>query len=243
MTDLSRMAGAQHARIGILHEVIDVSQRRKVPAQISPQRRFMRLHFLEKPTDVFWILGAHVKGCEAAPHASAGNGGVVERIVRNLGPRHDTMTPPLPVNEIIRTCLRPRKPASAFTRLSKWTSRTAGRPTTFILAVSVIAAWGISGVLFNFSDTWQLVINTGTTIVTFLMVFLIQATQNRDSEAIHVKLDELIRALKGAENTLLDLEDMDEEQLNAIRSNYTKLAAKARKTGLGKSKSGASAAK
>jgi low affinity Fe/Cu permease len=132
------------------------------------------------------------------------------------------------VNEILRNCLHPPKPASAFTRFSKWTSRAAGRPTAFILAAFVVAMWAITGPIFNFSDTWQLVINTSTTIVTFLMVFLIQATQNRDSEAIHVKLDELIRAMKGAHNTLLDLEELDEEQLNAIRSSYTKLAAEAR---------------
>jgi low affinity Fe/Cu permease len=120
------------------------------------------------------------------------------------------------------------KPAPRFTRFAKWTARTAGRPPTFILAVLVIIAWAISGPVFHFSDTWQLVINTGTTIVTFLMVFLIQNTQNRDSEAIHVKLDELIRTIEGAHNALLDLEDLDENELVKIRSHYAKIASQAR---------------
>jgi low affinity Fe/Cu permease len=120
------------------------------------------------------------------------------------------------------------KPAPRFTRFAKWTARTVGRPPTFILAVLVILAWAISGPIFHYSDTWQLVINTGTTIVTFLMVFLIQNTQNRDSEAIHVKLDELIRTIEGAHNVLLDLEDLDENELVKIRSNYAKIALQAR---------------
>jgi low affinity Fe/Cu permease len=104
----------------------------------------------------------------------------------------------------------------------------SGRPVTFALAVVVIVVWAITGPIFGFSDTWQLVINTGTTIVTFLMVFLIQNTQNRDTEALQVKLDELIRSLEGAHNALLDLEDLDDEQLDAIRANYERLAATAR---------------
>jgi low affinity Fe/Cu permease len=117
-----------------------------------------------------------------------------------------------------------------FTRFAKWASRAAGRPTTFALAVIVLLAWAISGPFFGFSDTWQLIINTGTTIITFLMVFLIQNTQNRDSEALHVKLDELIRANKGAQNALLDLEELEEEELDQIRDDYEKLAEKARQT-------------
>lgn len=96
-------------------------------------------------------------------------------------------------------------------------------------AVSVVIVWAIVGPIFGFSDTWQLVINTGTTIVTFLMVFLIQNTQNRDSEALQIKLDELIRSIEGAHNALLDLEELDEKQLEQIRKNYTKLAASARR--------------
>ena len=103
-----------------------------------------------------------------------------------------------------------------------------GRPRVFVIAVGVIAAWILTGPLFGFSDTWQLVINTGTTIITVLMVFLIQNTQNRDTEAIQVKLDELIRATKGAHNALLDLEELEEETLDAFRTKYQALASAAR---------------
>jgi len=98
----------------------------------------------------------------------------------------------------------------------------------FVVAVGIIAVWLISGPLFGFSDTWQLVINTGTTIVTFLMVFLIQSTQNRDTEAMQVKLDELIRATRGAHNALLDLEELDDDSLDAFKARYEALAAAAR---------------
>jgi low affinity Fe/Cu permease len=116
-----------------------------------------------------------------------------------------------------------------FTHFAKWAARATGRPVTFVIAVIAILAWAITGPIFGFSDTWQLVVNTGTTIVTFLVVFLIQNTQNRDTEALQVKLDELIRAIEGAHNALLDLEELDEEQLDRIRANYEKLAEKARK--------------
>jgi low affinity Fe/Cu permease len=99
---------------------------------------------------------------------------------------------------------------------------------TFIGAVLIIIAWAITGPIFGFSDTWQLVINTGTTIITFLMVFLIQSTQNRDSEAMQVKLDELIHVMKGAQNALLDLEELEEEELDRIREGYQKIAEHAR---------------
>ncbi len=118
--------------------------------------------------------------------------------------------------------------SSLFTRFAKWTARITGRPITFALAVLLLIVWGISGPIFGFSDTWQLVINTTTTIVTFLMVFLIQNTQNRDSEAMHVKIDELIRANKLAHNALLDLENLEEDELDVIRADYEKLADKAR---------------
>ena len=104
----------------------------------------------------------------------------------------------------------------------------AGRPATFFAAVTAIVLWALAGPLFGFSDTWQLVINTGTTIVTFLMVFLIQNTQNRDTEAIQLKLDELIRATQGAHNALLHLEEMDDEQIERYQRSYRKLAAAAR---------------
>ena len=116
-----------------------------------------------------------------------------------------------------------------FNRMAKWTARASGHPTTFIGALVLIIAWAATGPLFGFSDTWQLVINTTTTIATFLMVFLIQNTQNRDSEAMQVKLDELIRAMGGARNALLNLEEMDEEEINAVRENYIHLAEIARK--------------
>jgi low affinity Fe/Cu permease len=117
---------------------------------------------------------------------------------------------------------------SRFTRFAKHTSRLVGRPAAFAVAVTLIVAWLLSGPIFGFSDTWQLIINTSTTIVTFLMVFLIQNTQNRDAEAIHLKLDELIRAMEGAHNALLDLEELEEEDLDRIRDQYEELAEKAR---------------
>jgi len=117
---------------------------------------------------------------------------------------------------------------SWFTRFAKATSRAAGRPAAFILAVGVVAAWLVTGPVFGFSDSWQLVINTGTTIVTFLMVFLIQNTQYRDSEAMQVKLDELLRVSRGAHNVLLDLEELEDVELDRIRASYAKLAERAR---------------
>jgi low affinity Fe/Cu permease len=113
-------------------------------------------------------------------------------------------------------------------RFAQATARAAGRPLSFTLAAGTIVVWGASGPLFGFSDTWQLVINTGTTIITFLMVFLIQNTQNRDSEAIQIKLDELIRATRGAHVALLDLEGLEEAELDRIRKQYEDLAEKAR---------------
>ncbi len=104
----------------------------------------------------------------------------------------------------------------------------AGRPATFLAAVTAIVLWALAGPLFGFSDTWQLVVNTATTIITFLMVFLIQNTQNRDTEAIQIKLDELIRATQGAHNALLHLEEMDDEQIERYQRSYRKLAAAAR---------------
>jgi low affinity Fe/Cu permease len=124
--------------------------------------------------------------------------------------------------------MRPPKTKSRFTRFAKWTARVSGRPVAFKLAVLIILAGVITGPIFKFSDTWQLVINTGTTIVTFLMVFLIQNTQNRDSEAIQIKLDELIRAVKGARNALLDLEELEDEELDRIRNHYRRIAEHAR---------------
>src|SRR5215218_2287499 len=121
-----------------------------------------------------------------------------------------------------------RTAATRYSGFAKSAAHFCGRPRTFALAVAVIAVWIVTGPVFGFSDTWQLVINTGTTIITFLMVFLIQNTQNRDTEAIQIKLDELIRATKGAHNALLDLEEMEEDELDAFRRKYEALAASAR---------------
>ena len=115
-----------------------------------------------------------------------------------------------------------------FTRINKAASRFTGRPLCFALAAGVVLAWAITGPLFKFSNTWQLVINTGTTIITFLMVFLIQATQNRDTQALQIKLDELIRATEGAHNKLLDLEELEEADLIDFQSRYEALAKEAR---------------
>jgi len=121
------------------------------------------------------------------------------------------------------------RPRSRFTRFAHDTARISGHATTFVIAATIIVAWAVTGPIFHFSDTWQLVINTGTTIVTFLMVFLIQNTQNRDSQAVQIKLDELIRAIEHANNSLLDLEDLDQRDLDLIRSDYENLAEAARK--------------
>jgi len=117
-----------------------------------------------------------------------------------------------------------------YSKLAKAISHFCGRPIVFVFAVLIILIWIITGPLFGFSDTWQLVINTGTTIITFLMVFLIQNTQNRDAKALQLKLDELIRSTKGAHNALLDLEELEEDQLEAFRIKYESLATAARKS-------------
>jgi low affinity Fe/Cu permease len=111
-----------------------------------------------------------------------------------------------------------------FSHFATWISRHAGRSSSFVLALAAIVAWAATGPLFGFSDTWQLVVNTGTTIVTFLMVFLIQNTQNRDTEAIHLKLDELIRVHRGARNRLLTLEDLSDAELDRLKATFTHTA-------------------
>ena len=115
-----------------------------------------------------------------------------------------------------------------FNQFAARTSVAAGQPLTFVIAVAVILVWAVTGPMFDYSDTWQLVINTGTTIVTFLMVFLIQNTQNRDGAAIQIKLDELVRAMDGAHNGLLDLEELKDSEIEAFRKRYLQLAQEAR---------------
>ena len=114
-----------------------------------------------------------------------------------------------------------------FRRFSHKTSEIVGSPWSFIVALTIIVIWALTGPIFHFSDTWQLVINTGTTIVTFLMVFLIQNTQNRDAKAIHLKLDELIRALESARNNLVDLEDLSDDELKKLETEFRTFREKA----------------
>src|SRR3954447_238857 len=118
---------------------------------------------------------------------------------------------------------------SAFSHAARAVSRASGHPGALFLSVALVVIWGASGPRFQYSDTWQLVINTGTTIITFLMVFLIQNTQTRDTDAIQIKLNEIIRALEGAHNAMVSLEDMEEEQLVLLREKYALLAEQARK--------------
>ncbi|MFG1428057.1 low affinity iron permease family protein [Roseixanthobacter glucoisosaccharinicivorans] len=128
---------------------------------------------------------------------------------------------------------RGRAPRPFFTRLAQEVSRYAGKPATFVCAVAIILIWGATGPLFGYNDTWQLIINTSTTIVTFLMVFLIQNSQNRDTAALQIKLDELIARTEGPRNALLDLEDLDETTLEKLRMEYALLADRAREEGKG----------
>lgn len=114
--------------------------------------------------------------------------------------------------------------SAIFSQVAQWTAQQCGRASTFILACVIILVWAVTGPVFNYSDTWQLIINTGTTIVTFLMVFLMQNTQNRDTVSIQLKLDELIRANENARNAMLSLEDLTEEQLKRIKATFARLA-------------------
>jgi len=123
------------------------------------------------------------------------------------------------------------RPASLFDRCAGTVTRWTGSPAAFGLAVLAIAVWGISGPLFGYSETWQLVVNTGTTIVTFLMVFLIQQSQNKDSRALHLKLDELLHAVRGASEEMVDIEDLGEDQLKEIADFYARMAARKRQSG------------
>jgi len=115
-------------------------------------------------------------------------------------------------------------PPSRFDRVARWTERQVGRPAAFALALLTVALWAATGPLFGWSDTWQLVINTGTTIVTFLMVFIIQSTQNRDTQALQLKLDELIRVNRAARNSLIDLDESSETEVDKVKSAFDALA-------------------
>ncbi len=165
---------------------------------------------------------------------AAAETGIEEGAVRGGEPRVEppraSLHPSVPwgMGDSAGSTMTPAKSNSLFTKFAKWTSRVTGQPGAFALATGALVIWAVSGPFFGFSDTWQLVINTGTTIVTFLMVFLIQNTQNRDSEALHVKLDELIRSVRGANNSLLDLEELEVEELDRLRDEYEKLAERAR---------------
>jgi low affinity Fe/Cu permease len=119
---------------------------------------------------------------------------------------------------------KPNSRNAAFSRAAQWISLQCGRPATFIIACVTIVVWAVTGPVFQYSDTWQLIINTGTTIVTFLMVFLIQNTQNRDMAALHLKLDELIRVNESARNRLLNMEDMTEEELKRLKATFSQIA-------------------
>lgn len=121
---------------------------------------------------------------------------------------------------------------SLYSQLTKTFSQAAGKPAAFFIAIAFIVIWLITGPFFGFSDTRQLIINTATTIVTFIMVFIIQNTQNRDTEAMQVKLDELIRVTKKAQNSLLDIEDLDEDEINMLKEKYINIAKTAIKEGL-----------
>jgi len=113
-----------------------------------------------------------------------------------------------------------------FDKLAQVVARSAGRPATFVIALALVVVWAVSGPIFRFSDTWQLVINTGTTIVTFLMVFLIQNTQNRDTDALQVKIDELIRVTEGARLALLNLEELKADDLDKVKTAFVELGRK-----------------
>lgn len=113
--------------------------------------------------------------------------------------------------------------SSRFRKFSAYVSSLVGSAPAFAVALTIILMWGISGPIFDFSDTWQLIINTGTTIVTFLMVFLIQNTQNRDAKSMHLQLDELIKSIKGASNEMIDLDDASDEELDRLQKKYQRL--------------------
>ena|SRR5688572_10811764 len=132
-----------------------------------------------------------------------------------------TTTPYPPGDEILGNGFPPQ--LDFFRRFAVWTAAAVGHKWAFLIAIALVLVWAATGPIFGFSDTWQLVINTGTTIVTFLMVFLIQNTQNRDAKAIHLKLDELLRAVKGARNRLVNLEEWSDQELKALHDEFERV--------------------
>jgi len=130
-----------------------------------------------------------------------------------------------------------------FHKFAYATSEVMGSPWAFLIAVSTIVVWGLLGPVFHYSDSWQLIINTGTTIITFLMVFLIQNTQNRDAQAFHLKLNELIHAIKGARNKMIDLEDLSDEELKKLKQEFEKISGRREASGKGESSQGEGARK
>jgi low affinity Fe/Cu permease len=128
-----------------------------------------------------------------------------------------------------RSNKRPKKKKGFFEKFSQWAVRATGSSAAFIVAVGIVVVWAATGPIFKYSETWQLVINTGTTIITFLMVFLIQKTQNKDSKAIHLKLNELIAANTGCSNRMVDIEDITEDELDQLHKFYAKLSELAKK--------------
>lgn len=159
------------------------------------------------------------QAAEDAPHGRVGE--PRER----AGRAHGNRQPPVPAPEDAPHS----RLMSLFDRFAHQVTRRTGSPLAFGLAVIAIVVWAATGPLFGFSETWQLVVNTGTTIVTFLMVFLIQQNQNKDSRAVHVKLDALILAMRGASDKLIDIENLDEEDLQKVAKYYADLATKARR--------------
>jgi low affinity Fe/Cu permease len=128
--------------------------------------------------------------------------------------------------------MNPEKSPGTFTRFAHWVADASGRPAVFAVAAAVVVLWALTGPFVNYSDTWQLTINTGTTIITFLMVFLIQNTQNRDAKAMQIKLNELIRATEGAHNALVSVEQLDDEELKRFIDKYATFAEEARRRSL-----------
>jgi low affinity Fe/Cu permease len=148
----------------------------------------------------------------------------------------DGRTPPVKLMQPVPPIVAPaagghQKPHSSFDRFAGAVTRAVGTPVAFVIALSTILAWAITGPMFGFSETWQLVVNTGTTIVTFLMVFLIQQSQNKDSVAVHLKLNELLASHHEASNRVVAVEDLDETELQTLREFYCKLAEMAKQNG------------